>query len=163
MSVSSNCNFNISNLFCFLKITPINIFQRSKIKLISEYWGSLSLFKWANTGLFFIFLRLFNKILQFYYISIWKCPPNIWRRDLNSQPSDYESPPLTTRPGLPSISCSVRYIITFWQKYFFSVDRDGPWANPITTAFEAVPWTTHPTFVLWMFLQYFANDSNTNV
>ena len=30
-----------------------------------------------------------------------KCPSSIWRQDSNSQPSDYESPPLTTRPGLP--------------------------------------------------------------
>ena len=29
-----------------------------------------------------------------------KCPASIWRRDSNSQPSDYEPPPLTTRPGL---------------------------------------------------------------
>ena len=26
-------------------------------------------------------------------------------RDLNSQPSDYESPHLTTRPGLPPMKC----------------------------------------------------------
>ena len=32
-----------------------------------------------------------------------KCPSSIQRRDSNSQPSDYESPPLTTRPGLPPI------------------------------------------------------------
>ena len=30
-----------------------------------------------------------------------KCPSSIQRQDLNSQPSDYESSPLTTRPGLP--------------------------------------------------------------
>ena len=30
-----------------------------------------------------------------------KCPSSIWRQDSNSHPSDYESPPLTTRPGLP--------------------------------------------------------------
>ena len=31
-----------------------------------------------------------------------KCPSSIW--DSNLQPSDYESPPLSTRPGLP-FSC----------------------------------------------------------
>ena len=30
-----------------------------------------------------------------------KCPSSIRCRDSNSQPSDHESPPLTTRPGLP--------------------------------------------------------------
>ena len=30
-----------------------------------------------------------------------KCPTSIWRQESNSQPSDYKSPPLTTRPGLP--------------------------------------------------------------
>ena len=29
------------------------------------------------------------------------CPSSIRRWDSNSQPSDSESPPLTTRPGLP--------------------------------------------------------------
>ena len=30
-----------------------------------------------------------------------KCPSSIQHRDSNSQPFDYKSPPLTTRPGLP--------------------------------------------------------------
>ena len=34
-------------------------------------------------------------------IYVKKCPFSIWRWDTNWQPSDYESPPLTTRPGLP--------------------------------------------------------------
>ena len=32
---------------------------------------------------------------------MWKCPSGILHWDSNSQPSDYEPPPLTTRPGLP--------------------------------------------------------------
>ena len=31
-------------------------------------------------------------------INVKKCPSSIWCWDSNSQPSDYESPPLTTRP-----------------------------------------------------------------
>ena len=31
-----------------------------------------------------------------------KYPSSIWHWDSNSQPSDFESPPFTTRPGLPS-------------------------------------------------------------
>ena len=33
-------------------------------------------------------------------MNVKKCPSSIRRWDSNSQPSDYESPPLTTRPGL---------------------------------------------------------------
>ena len=40
-----------------------------------------------------------NQFLQ--QINVKKCSSSIRRRDSNSQPSDYESPPLTTRPGLP--------------------------------------------------------------
>ena len=32
---------------------------------------------------------------------MWIFTSSIWCRDSNSQPSDYKSPPLTTRPGLP--------------------------------------------------------------
>ena len=38
-----------------------------------------------------------------------KCPSSIRRRDSNSQPSDYESPHLTTRPGLPPYEKYVWY------------------------------------------------------
>ena len=34
-------------------------------------------------------------------MNVKKCPSSIRRWDSNSQPCDYESPPLTTRPGLP--------------------------------------------------------------
>ena len=32
-----------------------------------------------------------------------KCPSSTQRRDLNSQPLEHESPPITTRPGLPAV------------------------------------------------------------
>ena len=48
----------------------------------------------------FIF-GLFKQTLQILQqINVKQCPSCIRCRDLNSQPSDYESPPLTTRPGL---------------------------------------------------------------
>ena len=40
-----------------------------------------------------------------------KCPSSIRRWDSNSQPSDYKSPPLTTRPGLPPTSKQLRNAI----------------------------------------------------
>ena len=59
-------------------------------------------FKWANPGLFFIYFRLFKHALQFLQqINVNKCPSSIRCRDSNSQPLEHESPPITTRPGLP--------------------------------------------------------------
>ena len=57
-------------------------------------------------------------------MNVKKCPSSIRRWDSNSQPCDYESPPLTTRPGLPP-SSSLR---SFWksrslQKQSYSVGR----------------------------------------
>ena len=60
--------------------------------------------KWANPRRLFRFIfGLFKQtLLQFLQQIKWeKCPSSIRCRDSNSQPSDYESPPLTTRPGLP--------------------------------------------------------------
>ena len=54
----------------------------------------------ANPGLFFIdfqSIQLNNRILQ----QFEKCPSSIGRRDSNSQPSGYESPPLTSSPRIP--------------------------------------------------------------
>ena len=44
-----------------------------------------------------------------------KCPSSIRRQDSNSQPSDYESPPLTTRPGLPpnQICLTIDQVLAF--------------------------------------------------
>ena len=40
-----------------------------------------------------------NTILQ--QINVKKCPSSIRHRDSNPRPSGRESPPITTRPGLP--------------------------------------------------------------
>ena len=58
----------------------------------------------------FVFFNLFNQtctILQ----QCEKCSSSTRRKDSNSQPSDYESPPLTTSPGLPP---------TLTEKYYKS-------------------------------------------
>ena len=45
---------------------------------------------------------LFKETLKFLQqINVKKCPSSIRYWDLNPQPSEHESPPLTTRPGLP--------------------------------------------------------------
>ena len=52
----------------------------------------------------FVYFRLFKQTLQFLQqINVKKCLSSIRRWDLNSQPSDYVSSPLTTRPGLPPV------------------------------------------------------------
>ena len=51
--------------------------------------------------LFHLF-RLFKNTLKFLQlIIVKKCPTNIRCQDSNSRPLEHESPPITTRPGLP--------------------------------------------------------------
>ena len=64
----------------------------------------LSFLKRAIPGLFFIiFLVFFTQTsIQFLQqINMKRCPSSIHWWDLNSRPSDHESPSITTRPGLP--------------------------------------------------------------
>ena len=62
-------------------------------------------FQWGNPGLFYIYFRLFKQTsLQFLQqLNVKKCPSNIRCQDSNSQPLANESPPITSRPGLPTI------------------------------------------------------------
>ena len=60
--------------------------------------------KWANPDLFFIYFRSFqtnNTIFTTNQCEKMSCPSSICRRGLNPWPSERESPPITTRPGLP--------------------------------------------------------------
>ena len=52
-------------------------------------------------GLFFVFLCLFKKTLQFFKQTCEKCPSSIRRWDSNPRLSGHESPHITTRPWLP--------------------------------------------------------------
>ena len=55
----------------------------------------------ATLGIFLVYFRSFsNKQYKFYNKLMRKCPSSIRCQDSNSQPPDYKSPPLTTRPGL---------------------------------------------------------------
>ena len=51
--------------------------------------------------IFGLFQTSINTILQ--QINVKKCPSSIWHRDSNPRPSERESSPITTRPGLPPI------------------------------------------------------------
>ena len=52
-----------------------------------------------------LFSACFKQTIQILQqINVKKCPSSIWCRDSNSQPSDYESTLLTTRPGLSNLT-----------------------------------------------------------
>ena len=59
--------------------------------------------KWANPGPFYhLYLVLLNKQhFNFYNKYVKKCPSSIRYWDSNTQPIEHETPPITTRPGLP--------------------------------------------------------------
>ena len=61
----------------------------------------------------FVFSNKHYKFLQ--QINVKNCPSSIRRRDSNYQPSDYESLPLTTRPGLPPCDCSLPKQLVLFQ------------------------------------------------
>ena len=84
-----------------------------------ELMGKISKFlkKWAIPGLFFVYFRSFsqniNTILQ--QINLKKCPSSIEHWDSNTRPSECESPPISTRQGLPP------YSVNFTLCNFFSI------------------------------------------
>ena len=58
------------------------------------------------------------KFLQQIYVK--KCPSSIWCWDSNPRPSGHESPPITTRPGLPPSLILQQFILTMCKKIFYS-------------------------------------------
>ena len=56
----------------------------------------------STRPLFHLFSVFSNKQCKFLHqMYVKKCPSSIWHRDSNPRPQERESPPLTTRPGLP--------------------------------------------------------------
>ena len=51
--------------------------------------------------LFHLFLSFQTQITTLQQINVQNCPSSIQCQDSNSQPLEHESPPITTRPGLP--------------------------------------------------------------
>ena len=62
-------------------------------------------FKWAIPVFFFVYFRSLqtNKHYNFTANHCEKCPSSILFRDLNPQPLEHESFPITTRPRLPPV------------------------------------------------------------
>ena len=68
-----------------------------------------------TTDSFSFIFGLFKQTVQFLQqIYVKKCPSSIWCRDSNSQPSEREYPPITTRPGLPPSKLWICYSTQFW-------------------------------------------------
>ena len=79
-----------------LKIGILRIAASQITKFLQVFLQLKICYFFKKSGLFFVYFRLFKQTT----IKCEKCPSSLRRRDSNSQPSDYVSPPLTTRPGL---------------------------------------------------------------
>ena len=87
--------------------------------------ASQSFKKWAIPCLFFVYFRLFKNITILEQINEKTCPSSIRCWDSKPQPLDHESPPVTTRPGLPPKHHKVLKI-SFWvfvESLYSSIPR----------------------------------------
>ena len=88
--------------------------------------------------LFFVYFRSFqtNIITILTTNMCEKCPSSIWCRDLNLQPSERESLPITTRPGLPPNFTTV----ALWQNKFHSMGPrlDAIFLSDYSTLYSAL-------------------------
>ena len=100
-----NLFFKASFMFCFSALSAMS--QRSlKLSWKCLTWVKSNFLKMGQPRplLSFIF-GLFELKLQFkQQICVKKYPSSLRCQDSNPQPSDHESPPITTRPGLPPSS-----------------------------------------------------------
>ena len=78
--------------------------------------------KWVILSLFLFVFGVFKQTIQFYSKLMRKCPSSIPRRNLNLPPSDYESPPLTTRPPCSGLSGKQEYVIFLCSCFFILAD-----------------------------------------
>ena len=69
-------------------------------------------------GLFFIYFRIFMQTLQYLNQIYVKISIQYW--DSKPQPSELESPPVTTRPGLPP-SCPVILNLIIFERHILSI------------------------------------------
>ena len=65
-------------------------------------------------------------------INVKKFPSSKWRWDLNTRPLEHESPPITTRPGLPPLE-PFSYALTPSQ-----LDAHNTDANTVTNLIKAL-------------------------
>ena len=87
------------------------------VQLTNVNATSLQFFKWVIPGLFLVMFGLFqtslNTILQL--INVKKCPSSMQHCVSNPQPSERETPPITTRPRLtPNLPTFNSAVIHQW-------------------------------------------------
>ena len=88
----------------WIRISDLWYWKRPLSQLSHNHCPIVFLKKWANPGLFSIYFRSFQKnntIFTTNQCEKMSCPSSIWHRDSNPRPLEHESPPITTRPGLP--------------------------------------------------------------
>ena len=89
-----------------LLLRPLSPHVRPRMSSqLSQLSQNLFVFlKWTSLGFFYVYFRLFKQALQFLQqINVKQCPSSIRHWDSNPQPLEIESPPITTRPGLPPV------------------------------------------------------------
>ena len=77
-----------------------------------QRWGrNGSFLKMGQPRPLFVYFRSFQtNITNFYNKYMWICPSSKWCWDSNPWPLERESPPISTRPGLPFIEMEVMVI-----------------------------------------------------
>ena len=99
-------DYDFTNYKHFMVYTSINQYFDWLCEATNSqyYWFTIAFF-WDIPGFFFVYFRPFDKqtlkILQ--QINVQKCPSSIRHWNSNRRPSEHESPPMTTRPGLTPI------------------------------------------------------------
>ena len=82
------------------------------------------LFKCAILGLFFIYFHLFQTNIAIFTANICeKCLSSLRCWDSNSQPLEHQSPPITTRPGLPPFQIFVNFSLHRKQQILIHCSR----------------------------------------
>ena len=119
------------------KIVKIFWFRHSLLKYVSRYldiclslysWQELlfclpytcssntvtsNFLNWPSSVSFSFFFRLFKQKLLFgHQIKCEKCPFSILYLDLSTRPSEHESPPIATGPGLPPQTILLQRLFT---------------------------------------------------
>ena len=113
--------------YCF--ITMIGISCSVYVKLAADFFKK----NWANHGLFFVFFRSFQtNNTNLTTNQCEKCrPSSIMHWDSNPRPSECESPPITTWPGLPPIFF-IFYSEELLSRLQGARETDNPWAESWT-------------------------------
>ena len=85
--------------FCPHELSVCKMKSYLTTNILSYQYFAKTFFKWAILSLFFVYFQ--TNITIFTANKCEKCPFSIRCWDSNPWPSVYDSPPITTRPGLP--------------------------------------------------------------